>query len=53
MYFVCVLHLFLRQLDMAVHYTVRFFCTNEVEADEVNNFFKARPHPHPHTLKLN
>ena len=52
-YFVCVLHLFLRQLDMAVHYTVRFFCTNEVEADEVNNFFKARPHPHPQTLKLN
>jgi len=39
---VCILHLFLRQVDMGVHYCVREFCRNQASADRMTNWFVSK-----------
>ena len=39
---ICILHLFLRQVDMGVHYCIREFCRDQASADRVTNFFKSK-----------
>jgi len=36
---ICILHLFLRQVDMGVHYCVREFCHTQAAADRVTDWF--------------